>query len=396
MTKVLEVSKLKKILFLCLAVFAALSLTACNSKKAETKTTQAPKQETVIKAADSETNEAKTIKREDVKMSDETLNALKGKEGVFAVLTTEKGQILLELFYKETPMTVANFVGLAEGALDAANGKPFYDGLTFHRVISDFMIQGGDPRGNGTGGPGYQFADEFVDGYIFDKPGKLAMANSGTNTNGSQFFITHVPTDWLNYKHTIFGQVVTGQDVVDSVAQGDHIVSLQIVRQGKDAEAFVVTQESFNKLKNEGEIKAAKFQQEQAEREAKKAQEQLKEITKGCEKSKEGIYYKITEPGTGDKVGKGKNVTVGYCGYLVDGTLFDASKEFHPQGHDPLSFTTAGGQMIPGFDYMVQDMKLGETRTIIIPPALAYGDQGINGIIPGGAYICFDVKVLKF
>ena len=396
MTKVLEVPKLKKILFLCLAVFAALSLTACNSKKAETKTTQAPKQETVIKAADSETNEAKTIKREDVKMSDETLNALKGKEGVFAVLTTEKGQILLELFYKETPMTVANFVGLAEGALDAANGKPFYDGLTFHRVISDFMIQGGDPRGNGTGGPGYQFADEFVDGYIFDKPGKLAMANSGTNTNGSQFFITHVPTDWLNYKHTIFGQVVTGQDVVDSVAQGDHIISLQIVRQGKDAEAFVVTQENFNKLKNEGEIKAAKFQQEQAEREAKKAQEQLKEITKGCEKSKEGIYYKITEPGTGDKVGKGKNVTVGYCGYLVDGTLFDASKEFHPQGHDPLSFTTAGGQMIPGFDYMVQDMKLGETRTIIIPPALAYGDQGINGIIPGGAYICFDLKVLKF
>ena len=394
--KLKEVLKLKKLLFLSMAAFIALSLTACNSKKAETKTAQTPKQETVIKAADSETNEAKTIKREDVKMSDETLNALKGKEGVFAVLTTEKGQILLELFYKETPMTVANFVGLAEGTLDAANGKPFYDGLTFHRVIADFMIQGGDPRGNGTGGPGYAFADEFVDGFIFDKPGKLAMANSGANTNGSQFFITHVPTDWLNYKHTIFGQVVTGQDVVDSVAQGDHIISLQIVRQGKDAEKFVVTQEVFDNLITEGFQRASKFEKEQAEREEKRAKEQFEELIKGCEKSKEGIYYKITEAGTGDKVGKGKNVTVGYCGYLVDGTLFDASKEFLPQGHDPLSFTTGAGQMIPGFDYMVQDMKKGETRTMIIPPALAYGENGYPGVIPGGAYICFDVKVLKF
>ncbi|MCR4743572.1 MAG: peptidylprolyl isomerase [Treponema sp.] len=329
-------------------------------------------------------------------MSAEALEALEGKEGLFALLSTEKGQILLELFYKETPMTVANFVGLAEGTLDAAKGEPFYDGLTFHRVISDFMIQGGDPAGNGTGGPGYSFADEFVDGYIFDKPGKLAMANSGANTNGSQFFITHVPTDWLNYKHTIFGQVVTGQNIVDTVAQGDHILNLKIIRQGSDAEKFTVSQESFNKLKAEGEKKAAKFEEEQAAREAKRAEEQFKEITKGCEKSKEGIYYKVTEPGAGEKVGKGKSVTVGYCGYLVDGTLFDASKEFHPQGHDPLTFTTGAGQMIPGFDYMVQDMTKGETRTVIIPPALAYGERGYPGVIPGGAYICFDIKVLKF
>ena len=363
---------------------AFTSLLSCNQKKAGKTQAQNTNQK------------LNTTKSEDVEMSADTLEALKGKEGVFAVLTTEKGQIVLELFFKETPMTVSNFVGLAEGTLDAANGKPFYDGLTFHRVISDFMIQGGDPQGNGTGGPGYKFADEFVDGYIFDEPGKLAMANSGTNTNGSQFFITHVPTDWLNYKHTIFGQVVTGQDVVDTVEQGDHIINLKIVRQGKDAEKFTVTQASFDKLKSEGEKKAAKFQEEQAAREAKKAEEQLKDITKGCEKSKEGIYYKITEPGSGDKVGKGKNVTVGYCGYLVDGTLFDASKEFHPQGHDPLSFTTGAGQMIPGFDYMVQDMKKGETRTMIITPALAYGENGYPGVIPGNAYICFDVKVLNF
>ena len=387
---------MKKIFLLTLSAFIALTLTSCNSKKAETKTSSISKQETVIKSAESGKDDAKSIKREEIKMSDETLKALEGKEGVFAVLTTEKGQILLNLFYKETPLTVSNFVGLAEGILSAANGKPFYDGLAFHRVIADFMIQGGDPKGNGTGGPGYSFADEFVDGYIFDKPGKLAMANSGENTNGSQFFITHVPTDWLNYKHTIFGEVVTGQDVVDAVEQGDHIISLQIVRQGKDAEAFKVTQASFDKLKANGLKNAANFKEEQAAREAKKNEEQLKELTKGCEKSKEGIYFKIKEAGNGDKVGKGKNVTVDYCGYLVDGTLFDASQGFHPQGHEPLSFSTGAGQMIPGFDYMVQDMKLGECRTIIIPPALAYGERGYPGVIPQNAYICFDIKVLKF
>ena len=138
------------------------------------------------------------------------MDALKGREGLFAVLTTEKGEIVLELFYKETPMTVANFVGLAEGTLDAAKGKPFYNGLIFHRVISkangddqDFMIQGGDPLGLGTGGPGYKFPDEFVEGLTFDKPGKLAMANSGANTNGSQFFINSVNLPWKLH-HFIF------------------------------------------------------------------------------------------------------------------------------------------------------------------------------------------------
>ena len=402
---------MKKVTSILAALLILTAFTACN-KKSKTETSSVAKTEAVFnnaEAAESKiesenkmeaeietkaNTEIKTSSTEQEKKMD--IEALKGKEGVFALLTTEKGQIVLELFFKETPMTVANFVGLAEGTLDATKGKPFYDGLTFHRVISDFMIQGGCPKGNGTGDPGYKFADEFVDGFIFDAPGKLAMANSGSNTNGSQFFITHVPTDWLNYKHTIFGQVVTGQDVVDSVEQGDHIISLQIIRQGKEAENFKVTQAGFDKLMAEGEKKAAKFQEEQEKREAKKAEEQFKELTKGCEKSKEGIYYKTTEPGAGDKVGKGKKVTVGYCGYLVDGTLFDASKEFHPQGHDPLTFTTGAGQMIPGFDYMVQDMKKGETRTVIIPPALAYGENGYPGVIPGNAYICFDIKVLSF
>ncbi len=312
------------------------------------------------------------------------VEALKGKEGVFAILETEKGEIVLELFYKQTPMTVTNFVGLAEGTLDAANGKPFYDGLKFHRVIADFMIQGGDPRGNGTGGPGYKFPDEFVDELIFDKPGKLAMANSGTDTNGSQFFITHVPTDWLNHKHTIFGQVVTGQDVVDSVAQNDTIKSIKIIRQGADAEKFTATQADFDKL-----VAAQKKLNE--EREAKK----MEAVIEGCEKTKNGIYYKISSKGNGKKVGSGKKVTAEYQGYLVDGSLFDASKGFHPQGHDPLEFTTGAGQMIAGFDQMVQDMEYGETRHMVLPPELAYGSQGYPGVIPGNAYICFDVKVVK-
>ena len=160
------------------------------------------------------------------KPMDKELGAIKGKDGVFAIMETSKGSIVLELFYKKTPLTVTNFVGLAEGTLDAAKGKHFYDGLTFHRVIADFMIQGGDPEGTGRGGPGYRFADECRDDLKFDKPGYLAMANAGPGTNGSQFFITHVPTDWLNGKHTIFGQVVNAesQDIVNKVQQGDNIV----------------------------------------------------------------------------------------------------------------------------------------------------------------------------
>ena len=281
-------------------------------------------------------------------------------------------------------MTVTNFVGLAEGTLDAAKGKPFYDGLKFHRVISNFMIQGGDPKGNGTGGPGYKFPDEFVDGLIFDKPGKLAMANSGSNTNGSQFFITHVPTDWLNYKHTIFGEVVTGQEVVDSVEQNNTIKSITIVRQGEEAKNFSATQKDFDSL-----IVAQKKLNE--EREAKK----MAAVIEGCEKTENGIYFKIEKKGNGKKVGSGKKVSVEYKGYLVDGTLFDASKDFHPQGHEPLEFTTGAGQMIKGFDQMVQEMEYEETRHMVLPPELAYGNQGYPGVIPGNAYICFDVKVVK-
>ncbi|MBQ9237841.1 MAG: peptidylprolyl isomerase [Treponema sp.] len=309
-------------------------------------------------------------------------NVLDGKEGIFAIMDTDKGEIVLELYYKDTPLTVTNFVGLAEGTLDATGGKPFYNGLKFHRVISkanhneqDFMIQGGDPRGNGTGGPGYQFADEIVQKYTFSQPGVLAMANAGPGTNGSQFFITIVPTPWLNGNHTIFGKVISGQNVVNVMRTNDVIKSVTIVRQGKDAEQFTATQADFDRLKD------AQFT------------EQLAEIAQrfpGYEKTANGIFYKTTKPGNGTKTGLGKQVATHYKGYFINGTVFDASEE-----GKPLSFTTGAGQMIPGFDQMVQDMQRGEKRTVILPPEMAYGTRGVPGVIPGNTYLVFDIELIS-
>ena len=315
------------------------------------------------------------------------MKALEGKEGLFANISTSKGDILVELFYKQAPLTVTNFVGLAEGTLDAAKGKKFYDGLKFHRVIADFMIQGGDPEGTGRGGPGYKFPDEPVNGLVFDKPGKLAMANAGPGTNGSQFFITHVPTDWLNYKHTIFGAVVDAesQKVVNAVAQDDVIKSVTIIRKGTDAEAFKATQADFDRLVPVATGAVKKFKEAQ-----------IADVIKGCEKTSNGVYFQIVKEGSGNAIGNGKKVTCEYQGYLPDGQIFDASKKFHPQGHEPLEFVVGAGQMIPGFDQMVSQMKVGETRKMVIPPELAYGSHGIpQAGIPGDSYICFDVTLVK-
>ena len=317
---------------------------------------------------------------------EKAMKSIEGKDGVFAIMETTQGTIALELYYKDAPLTVLNFTGLAEGTLDAAKGSRFYDGLKFHRVIKDFMIQGGDPRGNGTGGPGYSFADEIVEKYTFDGPGVLAMANSGANTNGSQFFITHVETPWLNGKHTIFGRVVSGQDVIDKIKQGDEIKHIEIIRSGSDAEGFAATQDKFDEL-SENAARLAR-----AAKDAKLA-EKIAEVEKAFPnftKTADGIYYKITKDGSGEKTGKGKAVAVEYKGYLVDGTVFDQSA-----GRGALEFQTAAGQMIPGFDMMVQDMQKGEKRTIVIPPDLAYGERGYPGVIPENSYIAFDIELVK-
>ena len=310
------------------------------------------------------------------------VNAIGGKDGIFAVMDTAKGDIVINLFYKQTPLTVVNFVGLAEGKLDAAKGKPFYDGLKFHRVISkangdeqDFMIQGGDPRGNGTGGPGYTFPDEFVDTLKHSKPGILSMANSGADTNGSQFFITIVPTPWLDGKHTVFGEVIAGQNIVNTIKQDDVIKKVTIVRNGEEAKKFSATQADFDKLKKEA---AGKI---------------FKEIEKkfpGAKKDDNGIFYVTKKDGSGSKIGKNRSVAVHYTGSLLNGTMFDSS-----QGREPLAFTTGAGQMISGFDIMVQDMKLKEKRTVILPPSFAYGARGIPGVIPGNAYLVFDIELIR-
>ena len=310
------------------------------------------------------------------------VNAIGSKDGIFAVMETAKGDIVINLFYKQTPLTVVNFVGLAEGRLDAAKGKPFYDGLKFHRVISkangdeqDFMIQGGDPRGNGTGGPGYTFPDEFVDTLKHSKPGILSMANSGADTNGSQFFITIVPTPWLDGKHTVFGEVIAGQNIVNTIKQDDVIKKVTIVRNGEEAKKFSTAQADFDKLKKEA---AGKI---------------FKEIEKkfpGAKKDDNGIFYVTKKDGSGSKIGKNRSAAVHYTGSLLNGTMFDSS-----QGREPLAFTTGAGQMISGFDIMVQDMRLKEKRTVILPPSFAYGARGIPGVIPGNAYLVFDIELIR-
>ncbi len=307
-------------------------------------------------------------------------------DGLYAVIETSKGDIVVELFYRDTPLTVCNFVGLAEGTLTAAKGKPFYDGLTFHRVIANFMIQGGDPEGTGRGGPGYRFPDEIVDHLKHDKPGILSMANAGAGTNGSQFFITHVPTPWLDGKHTVFGQVVKGQDAVNGIKQGDRIVSITILRKGKDAKNFTAAQKDFDAY-------LAGASEQANKRAAEKAQEQERIIRSkfpNALKTDNGIFYTITKEGKGAHAQPGKKLKMKYKGSLLNGTVFDDSDM-----HEPLTFTAGAGQLIPGFDQQAALMSVGEKRTIVIPPELAYGSRGAGGVIPPDAYLIFELELLS-
>ena len=313
---------------------------------------------------------------------------LKDAKGVFAVLDTSKGEIILNLYYKDVPMTVTNFVGLAEGNFDVTKGKKFYNGIKFHRVIADFMIQGGDPTGSGAGGPGYRFGDEILDNLKFTGPGVLAMANAGPGTNGSQFFITHKATPWLNGKHTIFGHVFNeeSQDVVDTIEQNDVIKSVKIYRLGEDAQNFKAKQEDFDKLRKENAEKMRLLKE-------KALKDKIAEVEKafpGFNKDENGIYYKIIREGTGDVCGSRKNVSTEYRGYFVDGSVFDQSA-----GRGPLDFTTDVGMMISGFDIMVQKMKLGEKRTVVLPPDMAYGEAGIPGAIPPNSFLAFDIELVR-
>jgi peptidylprolyl isomerase len=283
-------------------------------------------------------------------------------------------------------MTVANFLGLAEGRFKATSGKRYYDGLKFHRVVESFMIQGGDPTGTGTGGPGYSFPDEFSPELKHDGPGVLSMANSGVNTNGSQFFITHVATPWLDGKHSIFGRVVSGQEVVNAIKAGDTIRSVKISRVGKDAQAFTVTQESFDKMVQSASTRALDAGKAARERDLAAIAARWPNATV----TPSGLRYVVLEKGSGPSPKDGTKVTCDYKGELLDGTVFDNS---FARG-TPVEFTI--GQVIQGWNEALLTMKKGERRTLIVPPELGYGERGYPGVIPANAFLIFEVKLISF
>ena len=307
-------------------------------------------------------------------------------EGIYAKCNTSKGLILLKLNYKETPGTVGNFVSLAEGTQKNSyknSGEPYYDGLKFHRVIPNFMIQGGCPQGTGSGGPGYQFDDEFHPDLKHNRKGIMSMANAGPGTNGSQFFITHGPTDWLDGKHTVFGYVVEGQDIVNSIEQGDLIESLAIEYHGEAAEKWNA-QVAFNEFNASAEARL------KAEKNA--AHETLVSITIGMKKTESGLFYNITKEGTGLSPSKGSKVSVHYKGSLIDGSVFDSSY----QRNEPIEFSVGIGQVIQGWDEGIMLLKKGASARFVIPSDLGYGAQGAGANIPPNSTLIFDVELIDF
>ena len=318
-------------------------------------------------------------------------------DGIYAEFKTNKGTFVAELFYKATPITVANFVSLAEGdnqMVDSSyQGKKFYNGLIFHRIIKDFMIQGGDPDATGQGGPGYKFPDEFNDTLVHDKKGILSMANAGAGTNGSQFFITLKATPHLNNRHSVFGEIIEGMDIVDSIgsvatAQRDKPVEdvvmqeVNIIRKGDDAKSFdapMVFKQELDKA-------------EQAKEEEKAAlQKELETLSEGFEKTDSGLRYKITQTNDkGESPTSGQTIKVHYTGKLLDGTTFDSSVE---RGQ-PIEFPVGTGKVIPGWDEGLQLLKTGEKARLVIPSHLAYGERGI-GPIPPNSPLIFDVELIS-
>ncbi|WP_316632956.1 peptidylprolyl isomerase [uncultured Flavobacterium sp.] len=306
------------------------------------------------------------------------------ENGIYAKFNTSKGSILVKLTHDLTPGTVGNFVALAEGNMEnkvKPQGQKFYDGLTFHRVIPDFMIQGGCPKGTGTGDPGYKFDDEFHPSLKHDRPGVLAMANSGPASNGSQFYITHVPTSWLDGKHTVFGHVIEGQEIVDAVAQGDSLDNVEIIRVGEEAEKFNAI-EAFIALKGARLKRDAALK---AESEAK-----MEQLAAGFDKTDSGLRYKMIQKGDGKKAEAGKTVAVHYEGSLENGKVFDSS---YPR-KKPIEFRLGQGQVIEGWDEGIALLQVGDKARFVIPSDLAYGASGAGGVIPPNATLIFDVELM--
>ncbi|KIO51487.1 peptidylprolyl isomerase [Flavobacterium hibernum] len=329
-------------------------------------------------------------------------------DGIFATISTTKGDIVLSLEYVKTPVTAANFISLAEGKnpnvkVERLKGKPFYDGLKFHRVINDFMIQGGDPDGNGSGGPGYSFKDEFVEELKFEKGGVLAMANSGPATNGSQFFITHKETPWLNGKHTIFGHVVSGMDNVNKIVQDDIMTKITITRKGAAAKKFDAVKVLADDAKKQ-DAKKAEAQKVITQKAAYFAATKAKATTTAS-----GLKYVITQKGSGVKGAEGSNIYFHYAGYFEDGKLFDSSmanvakaygqydaNRDAQKGYQAFSFAVGKKDgMIPGFLEALDMMTDGEKAIFFLPSNLAYGEKGAGNVIPPKTTLVFEIETYK-
>ena len=338
-------------------------------------------------------------------------------DGLYANIKTNMGDIVIKLEQEKTPVTVANFVSLAEGNNSFVNeefkNKKFYDGLSFHRVMKDFMIQGGDYLGNGTGNPGYKFKDEFDPSLTHSKEGILSMANGGPKTNGSQFFITHAPTPWLDGVHTVFGEVIEGMTVVDSIAnvavQNTKPISpvimetVSIIRNGSEAKKF-----------NAPKVMAAYFEEETAAAaaETKKKEAFVAEIM--AQKSQATItpsglgIYKIKE-GNGIRPNLGEKVNVYYAGFLEDGSIVDTNIEAIAKANNSFDPNRAAAgmynpypmdyiedaQLIPGFREGLLSMNFGDKIRVFIPAHLGYGSAGRGAAVPPDSNLFFELEIVE-
>lgn len=344
------------------------------------------------------------------------------EDGMYAEFKTNKGTFLAELYYEATPMTVASFVSLAEGTNtmvgEEYKNKPFYDGLVFHRVIGDFMIQGGDPQGTGSGGPGYQFPNEIVDTLTHDSKGILSMANSGPDSNGSQFFITLKETPWLNGLHTVFGEVVQGMDVVEAIGQvetgpNDRPVEevvmqeVKIIRKGDDAKDFKAPEVLAGELQ-EFKSEAEAREREMTERvEANK--QRYEELKADAKELESGLQMAFLEEGNGPQPTSRDTVMVNYRGYLASGELFDTNIEqvaeeagiLNPRrqemgGYSPMEVLySPEAPMIPGFKEGIQQMQVGDKAVLYIPSELGYGERGYPPVIPPSSDLIFEVELVS-
>ncbi|WP_458629233.1 peptidylprolyl isomerase [Winogradskyella sp. PC D3.3] len=375
------------------------------------------------------------------------------EDGIYAEFVTSKDTMVAKLFFEDAPVTVANFVALAEGnhplVKDDFKGKPFYDGLTFHRVMNNFMIQGGDPTATGTGDPGYKFEDELIPSLKHDKPGMLSMANSGINSNGSQFFITEKATPWLDgydeagnlkdcanprvYCHAVFGEIVKGLTVLDTISNvkvqpGSNkpledvvITKLNIIRKGAAAKKFdapKVFTEELPKIKERAE--KAKLEAEKKAEEAKQEAKSKADIAKAefLKKNNELKGRKIESPtgmamiflneGNGVKPSSTQNVSIECAGYLENGDLFwTTSKSVAEKNGKYDERQDKAGRYAPfdmpynetatliaGFREAMLNMKIGDKARVFIPYYLGYGERGNPPVIPGNANLVFDIELV--